>query len=507
VSVWKGREPADPSPTQLIMRALLLLTLLCGLWAANLSESSNGDSVSRADFFSSAPNLRRHNSPMTRSSSYYNLSKNQNSLELNTSEFLTSRLSSESIVRVKFSYSRLAEVMSSEQECRNSAFASTSDTDNLIESVSNIPTINVEMVSPEESSGLTVSRVNVFSPDYDLCNLFNRRLINYRREYQPARPLWRRTGDKCDEDQFLVGRTLGAGAHGVVYQGLHIESRTQVAMKFIAPYPKCNSRQYAYVRMEECLQDRLRHHSTVVKHYCTFVSRRSHPGYVVLVMEYVGDGRELWELINDRTFDPSTGLYIPTTDFDEPFVAIIASQLIAVLWNMHKMNVYFRDVKPENVLVDAVTGLVKILDFGLSCDPTRPVPILRKLLVGTPYYFPPEYFTQLKPSYITAEADWFALGILLYEIAFRDGPYPNDREYSIEEYAEFIVKGFRCVPNEDGRWTSLCDLVNRLCDPDPKMRLGARKGSATEFVEHPFLVDVNMSELISEAEHLAFKHG
>lgn len=362
--------------------------------------------------------------------------------------------------------------------------------------------LNTELV--EDSSPCEISPiVPISSRNEDLCEKFNRRLFNHNGEYRPARPYWPGTTDECQESDFKLLRVLGRGAYGVVYHAVHRATSQNVALKFI----EAEDKKYPFVRMEECLQHRLSAHPFIVKHHCTFLSTAAHPGRVVMAMELVEDVIELWDLIYKSRYDASIDKWVPMYELDEDRIAYITAQLISGLWFMHRMNVIYRDLKPENILVSA-DGTIKMIDFGLSNDPTKPVHRSHNRLLGTPYYFPPEFFTTRFPRFSQKSVDWWALGIMIYEMAFRDGPYPQSQvsgpKVSFEELTRHIVKGFTCVPDEDGRWTDLCRLVNRLCERNPKERLGVSDGSIGEFTKYQsFLFHTNIAEMLTEAEYLS----
>ena len=85
-----------------------------------------------------------------------------------------------------------------------------------------------------------------------------------------------------------------------------------------------------------------------------------------------------------------------------------AAQVVTIFEYMHGLNIIYRDLKPENLLINS-DGYLKITDFGFA----KVVPKKTYTLCGTPEYIAPEILLSKghgKPS------DWWALGILIYEM-------------------------------------------------------------------------------------------
>ena len=79
--------------------------------------------------------------------------------------------------------------------------------------------------------------------------------------------------------------------------------------------------------------------------------------------------------------------------------------------SLHNNNVIYRDIKPENILLDN-DGHVKIADFGLS-KPNMEYNDMAYSFCGSPEYMPPEMLLKVGHSY---PIDYYCLGALLYEV-------------------------------------------------------------------------------------------
>jgi len=110
----------------------------------------------------------------------------------------------------------------------------------------------------------------------------------------------------------------------------------------------------------------------------------------------------------------------PHKHFCEPVVRVWAAQLVSAIEHMHQLGYLHRDIKPENILLDK-HGDARLADFGFV---KRLAPTERaSTFCGTKYYIPPEMLRG-DGSY-THAVDWWALGVLLYELLLGRPPFYN----------------------------------------------------------------------------------
>ena len=103
--------------------------------------------------------------------------------------------------------------------------------------------------------------------------------------------------------------------------------------------------------------------------------------------------------------------------------------------HLHNRDYIYRDLKPENILLDE-KGYAKLSDFGLAKFLKRSE--LAKTFCGTPEYLPPEVILE---EGCNRPADWWALGILTYEMIYGIPPFYSTNEDVM--YKKTVVKKVR----------------------------------------------------------------
>jgi len=163
-----------------------------------------------------------------------------------------------------------------------------------------------------------------------------------------------------------------------------------------------------------------------------------------------------------------------------------AAQITLALEYVHQQDIIYRDLKPENVLLDHI-GNVRLTDFGLSKEGVSDHSTGANSFCGTPEYIAPEVL--LRQGHGRA-VDWWSLGALLYEMLTGLPPfYSRNRETMFDKImkAELTFPPFMSPAAKD--------LLSKLLVRDPKSRLGSGERDAQELKEHPFFADVDWTNL------------
>ncbi|EER00967.1 serine/threonine protein kinase, putative [Perkinsus marinus ATCC 50983] len=226
-------------------------------------------------------------------------------------------------------------------------------------------------------------------------------------------------------------------------------------------------------RMERAMMERKvlakARHPFIVTMYWAFQTR----SHLYFVLEFCAGGELFYHMMQRGHFDESTAKFY-------------FCEVLLGLEYLHSQNVLYRDLKPENVLLD-LDGHVRLTDFGLSkeskADPTSQL----TSFVGTAGYLSPE---MIKREGHGKPLDFYCLGCLLYVML--TGSLPHFQGNWDEMFARRVTGESLSYPP----WVSAAarDMCDRLLEADPKIRLGSKKG-AREIKDHPWVRDMEWEKL------------
>ena len=276
---------------------------------------------------------------------------------------------------------------------------------------------------------------------------------------------------KSDEEKLISSndfeqlKIIGSGSFGRVYLVKNKKNNKLYAMKVLSKSLIKQKQQQEHTINERILLSKLNSPLMIKLFYC-FQDEKN----LYFIMEFVQGGELLYHLKKHIRFDDErTKFYI--------------AELILALDYLHQNNIIYRDIKPENILIDK-TGHIKLIDFGLS----KIIKSNEKMLTicGTPYYLAPEI---VKGKGYNNSADWWSLGCLMYEMLSGNPPFKiNGKDiYSIK--FEEPVKMDNCFSEEAK------DLINKLLNVDPNKRLGYGKNGIEELKNHPYFKEINWKNL------------
>ena len=192
--------------------------------------------------------------------------------------------------------------------------------------------------------------------------------------------------------------------------------------------------------------------------------------YIFFINEYI-KGKELWDVIRDIGL-----LNKEQTQF------YIASMLLAIN-HLHKKKIIYRDIKPENVMVN-VKGYIKIIDFGT----VKEIEDRTSTVIGTSHYMAPEI---TKGEGYSFEVDIWSIAICMYEFFCGKLPFGEEFEDPMDIYRA-VCKEELSFPNfvHDEKYMA---LLNKMLKKNPANRLWKFE----QIKADPYFSDFDWSKLIS----------
>jgi len=159
-----------------------------------------------------------------------------------------------------------------------------------------------------------------------------------------------------------------------------------------------------------------------------------------------------------------------------------SAEIVSAFSYLHSLHIAYRDLKPENILLDR-EGHVVITDFGFS----KAIPDRTWTLCGTPEYLAPEI---IQSKGHNKAVDWWALGILIYEMLAGYPPFFDDNHFVIYEK---ILAGKISWPRHFDPVAK--DLIQKLLIQDRTKRLGSMKDGAEDVKNHKFFSTLDWQEV------------
>ncbi|KAL7753400.1 cytochrome c oxidase subunit 1 [Sorochytrium milnesiophthora] len=238
------------------------------------------------------------------------------------------------------------------------------------------------------------------------------------------------------------------------------------AMKVLKKSEVVRLRQVEHMNSEKAILAQI-NHPFIVNLQCTYQDAKC----LYMLLDYVPGGELFSHLRRAGRFNRETTRFY-------------ASEIVTAIEHLHDRNIIYRDLKPENLLLDA-EGHIKIADFGFA----KKVEDRTYTLCGTPEYLAPEIIQGRghgKP------VDWWALGILIFEMLAGYPPFYDDNAYGVYEK---ILGGRIHFPSHFD--VASRDLVKRLLTADRTMRLGNLRGGAEDVKSHPWFMGVDWAALVN----------
>lgn len=289
---------------------------------------------------------------------------------------------------------------------------------------------------------------------------------------RPPRPVTEADGtSRVGLKHFSLLKVVGKGSFGKVMQVRKKDSGRIYAMKVLTKSNIIRRNQVEHTRTERNVLGRITHPFIVSLNYA-FQSTDK----LYFVLDYCAGGELFFHLGKEGKFEESRARFY-------------AAQITLALEHLHTLDVIYRDLKPENVLLSH-EGNVRLTDFGLSKENVSEKDRGAHTFCGTPEYIAPEI---LNRSGHGRAVDWWSLGALLYEMLTGLPPfYCRDHKALFDKIRRGRLE-FPAYLSAEAR-----DLLNGLLTRDPLRRLGCGPRDAAEIKGHPFFAGVDWSALLAK---------
>ena len=205
-------------------------------------------------------------------------------------------------------------------------------------------------------------------------------------------------------DHYLIEGELGRGGMAAVYRALDIRLHRRVAIKLLPPEMAFNAGVKSRFLREAQMAAQLTH-PNIVPIYT--VDERD--GLVFFVMGMV-DGSSVGRLLAERGA------------FEIERVRRVVADVADALEYAHRQGVVHRDIKPDNILIDAATGRPMVTDFGIARAAAEESRLtVTGIAVGTPAYMSPEQ--AMGEREVDGRSDIYSLGIVAYQMLAGETPF------------------------------------------------------------------------------------
>ncbi|EHH58727.1 rhodopsin kinase GRK1 [Macaca fascicularis] len=277
------------------------------------------------------------------------------------------------------------------------------------------------------------------------------------------------------EDWFLDFRVLGKGGFGEV---------SACQMKATGKLYACKKLNKKRLKKRKGYQGAMVEKKILMKVHSRFIVSLAYAfetkADLCLVMTIMNGGDIRYHIYNVNEENPG---------FPEPRAVFYTAQIICGLEHLHQRRIVYRDLKPENVLLDN-DGNVRISDLGLAVE-LLDGQSKTKGYAGTPGFMAPEL---LQGEEYDFSVDYFALGVTLYEMIAARGPFrARGEKVENKELKQRIISEPVKYPDKFSQASK--DFCEALLEKDPEKRLGFRDETCDKLRTHFLFKDLNWRQL------------
>lgn len=286
---------------------------------------------------------------------------------------------------------------------------------------------------------------------------------------EPAGSKRRRRKVGLDDFSFLA--VLGKGNFGKVMLAESKQTKKLYAIKVLKKNFIIENREVESTRSEKrvfLIANRERHPFLINLFACFQTENR-----IYFVMDFISGG-DLMHHIQKERFSAKRAKYY-------------AAEVLLALKHFHDNDVIYRDLKLDNILL-TLDGHIKVADYGL-CKEDMGFGKTTGTFCGTPDFIAPEILLDQKYG---RSVDWWALGVLMYQMLLGKSPFRGKDE---DEIYDAILSDEPLYPIHMQR--DSVSILQQLLTRDPQRRLGSGPRDALEIMEHPYFADIDFDALLS----------
>ncbi|KAL1178460.1 hypothetical protein V6Z11_A03G098900, partial [Gossypium hirsutum] len=286
---------------------------------------------------------------------------------------------------------------------------------------------------------------------------------------------------KIGPEDFEILRVVGQGAFGKVFQvrkkGRNDEDGDGLfAMKVMKKVTIIKKNHVDYMRAERDILTKVVHPFIVQLRY-SFQTKSK----LYLILDFINGGHLFFHLYRQGIFS-------------EDQARFYTAEIVSAVSHLHNCSIVHRDLKPENILVDA-DGHVMLTDFGLAKEIDESS--RSNSMCGTTEYMAPEI---LQSKGHNKDADWWSVGILLYEMLTGQPPYTHANRQKLQQ--RIIQEKLKLPPFLT---TEAHSLLKGLLQKEPPRRLGSGPGGGDEIKKHKWFRSINWKKLEAREIQPKFK--
>ncbi|GKU88770.1 hypothetical protein SLEP1_g2996 [Rubroshorea leprosula] len=287
---------------------------------------------------------------------------------------------------------------------------------------------------------------------------------------------------KIGPEDFEILRVIGQGAFGKVFQvrkkiGSVLGDGDGIyAMKVMRKDIIIKKNHVGYMKAERDILAKVVHPFIVQLRYSFHTKSK-----LYLILDFINGGHLFFHLYRQGMFS-------------EDQARFYTAEIVSAVSHLHKCGIMHRDLKPENILMD-VDGHIMLTDFGLAKEMNG---LDRSnSMCGTTEYMAPEILLSKGHN---KDADWWSVGILLYEMLTGQPPFTHANRQKLQQ--RIIQEKVKLPPYLSSEAHS---LLKGLLQKEPSKRLGSGPSGGDEIKYNKWFRSINWKKLEAREIEPKFK--